>query len=393
MAKRTLRDLDLAGKVVLMRVDFNVPLDETLRVTDDTRIRAALPSIQYVIEHRGRLVLASHLGRPKGQVVDAMRLAPAGKRLAEILGKDVKCLGDCIGPDVESAAAAMGDGDVLLLENVRFHAGEEKNDPDFAKALAAGKDLYVNDAFGTSHRAHASTEGVAHLLPSALGFLMEKEVTYLSKALQSPEHPYLAILGGAKVSDKIPVITSLLDKVDALAIGGAMAYTFLAARGVAVGKSRVEQDLVATSRDLLAKAKDKGVELLLPVDHVSADDFKADAASRIEKTSISDGWMGLDIGPETIALYTAKVAGAKMIVWNGPMGVFEMLPFAEGTRALAKAVAAADATTIVGGGDSVAAVNQFGLADRITHVSTGGGASLEFLEGKTLPGIAAIADK
>ena len=393
MAKRTLHDLEVSGKVVLMRVDFNVPLDDAGGVKDDTRIRAALPSIRYLLENGARLALASHLGRPKGKVADAMRLAPAGKRLGDILGADVKCLGDCIGSDVQAALAAMADGDVVLLENVRFHAGEEKNDPDFVKALAAGKDLYVNDAFGTSHRAHASTEGVAHLLPSALGFLMEKEVAYLSKALQSPERPYLAILGGAKVSDKIPVIANLLEKVDALAIGGAMAYTFLAAKGIAVGKSRVEDDLMASARDLLAKAKQKGVEMLLPVDHVSADAFSADAATRVEKISISDDWIGLDIGPETIALYTAKVAAAKMVVWNGPMGVFEMSPFAEGTRALAKAVAAADATTIVGGGDSVAAIKEFGLADRITHVSTGGGASLEFLEGKTLPGIAAIADK
>ena len=393
MAKRTLHDLDVSGKVVLMRVDFNVPLDDAGGVKDDTRIRAALPSIRYLLENGARLALASHLGRPKGKVADAMRLAPAGKRLGDILGADVKCLGDCIGSDVQAALAAMADGDVVLLENVRFHAGEEKNDPDFVKALAAGKDLYVNDAFGTSHRAHASTEGVAHLLPSALGFLMEKEVAYLSKALQSPDRPYLAILGGAKVSDKIPVIANLLEKVDALAIGGAMAYTFLAAKGIAVGKSRVEDDLMASSRDLLAKAKQKGVEMLLPVDHVSADAFSADAATRVEKIAISDDWIGLDIGPETVALYTAKVAAAKMVVWNGPMGVFEMSPFAEGTRALAKAVAAADATTIVGGGDSVAAIKEFGLADRITHVSTGGGASLEFLEGKTLPGIAAIADK
>lgn len=393
MAKRTLGDLDVAGKVVLMRVDFNVPLDDAGGVKDDTRIRAALPSIQHVVTGGGRLVLASHLGRPKGKVVDAMRLAPVGKRLAEILGADVKCLGDCIGPRVEAALAAMRDGDVVLMENVRFHGEEEKNDPDFAKALAAGKDFYVNDAFGTSHRAHASTEGVAHLLPSALGFLMEKEVTYLSRALQHPEHPYLAILGGAKVCDKIPVITSLLQKVDALAIGGAMAYTFLAAKHVDVGKSRVEKDLLDTSRDLLTTAEHRGVQMLLPVDHVSADKFEADAARRIEKVSISDGWMGLDIGPETIDIYTAKVAEARMIVWNGPMGVFEMAPFAEGTRALAQAVAAADATTIVGGGDSVAAIKEFDLAGDITHVSTGGGASLEFLEGKVLPGIAAIADE
>jgi len=393
VAKRTLHDLEVSGKVVLMRVDFNVPLDDAGGVKDDTRIRAALPSIRYLLENGARLALASHLGRPKGKVVDAMRLAPAGKRLGDILGADVKCLDDCTGPDAEAALAAMADGDVVLLENVRFHVGEEKNDPGFAKGLAAGKDLYVNDAFGTSHRAHASTEGVAHLLPSALGFLMEKEVAYLSKALQSPERPYLAILGGAKVSDKIPVIANLIEKVDALAIGGAMAYTFLAAKGIAVGKSRVEDDLMASSRDLLAKAKRKGVEMLLPVDHVSADDFSADAATRVEKIAISDDWIGLDIGPETVALYTAKVAAAKMVVWNGPMGVFEMSPFAEGTRALAKAVAAADATTIVGGGDSVAAIKEFGLAGRITHVSTGGGASLEFLEGKTLPGIAAVADK
>ena len=392
MARRTLADMDVKGKVVLMRVDFNVPLDENGRVTDDTRITAALPSIRYVLDHGGRLVLCSHLGRPKGEVVDSLRLAPAGERLAELIGKPVKCLADCIGPEVEAAIGAMKDGDVILLENLRFHPGEEKNDPAFAKALAAGKDLYVDDAFGAVHRAHASTEGVAHLLPAAAGLLVQKEVAYLSKALDNPEHPYMAILGGAKVSDKIPVITSLLDRVDGLAIGGAMAYTFLAAQGVGVGKSRVEPDLIDTARELLARAADKRVDMLLPVDHVVADDFSATADVRTEKVSISDGWLGMDIGPETVALYSARIASAKMIVWNGPMGVFEMAPFAAGTEAIAKAVAASDATSIVGGGDSVAAITKFGLADRITHVSTGGGASLEFLEGKTLPGLAAIPE-
>ncbi|MFH0964250.1 MAG: phosphoglycerate kinase [Planctomycetota bacterium] len=392
MPKRTLRDLDVGRRVVLMRVDFNVPLDEKGGVTDDTRIRASLPSIEYVRARGGKLVLASHLGRPKGTVVESMRLAPAGKRLAELLGRAVALPSDCIGGPADTAVRSMKAGDVILLENVRFHAEEEENDPAFAKALAAGKDLYVNDAFGTAHRAHASTEGVAHLLPSAIGFLMEKEVTYLGKALENPERPYLAILGGAKVSDKIPVIRNLLDRVDVLAIGGAMAYTFLVARGISVGKSKVERDFVDTAAELLKIAQGKKLDVLLPVDHVSADGFRPDAKSRVEKTSISEGWMGVDIGPETVALFARTIRSARMIVWNGPMGVFEMEPFAKGTREIAKAVAASHATTIVGGGDSVAAIEQFGLADRITHVSTGGGASLEFLEGKTLPGIAAIPD-
>jgi len=393
MAKMTVRDLGLAGKKVLMRVDFNVPLDDELTITDDTRIRAALPTIQYVLEQGASLVLMSHLGRPKGEPNPELSLAPAAARLGELLGKPVKQLGDCVGPEVEAAVAAMGPGAVCVLENLRFHAEETKNDPEFAKQLAALGDAYVNDAFGTAHRAHASTEGVtAHLQPAAAGFLLEKEIEYFTAALDSPEHPFVAVMGGAKVSDKIGVIENLLDKVDCLLVGGGMTYTFLKAMGQNVGNSKLEPDKVDTAARVLELAKEKGVELMLPTDHVIADDFSEAANTQIVDGEIPDGWLALDIGPKTTAAFVEKLKTAKLVVWNGPMGVFEMEPFAAGTRAVAEALAESDATSIIGGGDSVAAVAQAGLSDKMSHISTGGGASLEFLEGKTLPGVAALSD-
>ncbi len=393
MAKMTIRDVKLAGKRVLMRVDFNVPLDDKLNITDDTRIRAALPTIKYAVEGGAKLILVSHLGRPKGK--DAkLSLRPAAERLAELLGRPVKQLADCIGPEVEAAVAQMKNGDVVMLENVRFYPQEEKNAPDFAQKLAKVADLYVNDAFGTAHRAHASTEGVTkYLKPAVSGFLLEKEIEYFTRALQKPDRPFIAVMGGAKVSDKIPVIENLLDKVNCLIIGGGMAYTFLKVQGFTVGKSKLEPDMLDTAGRILGLANQKKVELLLPEDHVIADDFKEDAKTQVVKVNIPDGWMALDIGPETIKKYVDRLKTARMIVWNGPMGVFEMKPFAKGTEAVAKAMAESKAVTIVGGGDSVAAVQQFGVSDRITHISTGGGASLEFLEGRVLPGVAALTDK
>ena len=394
MAKMTIRDVELNGKRVLMRVDFNVPLDDDRKITDDTRIRAALPTIEYAAGKGAKLILMSHLGRPKGKVVPEMSLAPAAAALGKLLGKTVKQLGDCIGPEVEAAVAKMKDGDVVLLENLRFHPEEKKNDAEFAGKLASLGDLYVNDAFGTAHRAHASTAGVTkHLSPAVSGLLLEKEIEYFTKAVESPDRPFVAVLGGAKVSDKIGVIENLLDKVDCLIIGGGMAYTFLKAKGAAVGKSKLEPDKVETAAHILGLAKDKGVELLLPEDHVIADDFSETANRKTVTGDIPDGWMALDIGAETTMAFEAKLTTARMVVWNGPMGVFEMAPFATGTRAVAETLAKSDATTIIGGGDSVAAVHQFGVADRMSHISTGGGASLEFLEGKVLPGVAALTDK
>ena len=389
MAKRTLEDIDMKGKRVLMRVDFNVPLDGT-RVTDDTRIKAALPSINRVLDDGGSLVLMSHLGRPKGKVVEGLRMAPVAARLSEILGREVKTVRDCIGPEAEKAAEGLGLGEILLLENLRFHAEEEAGDDDFAKKLAALGDVYVNDAFGTAHRAHASVAGVPKYLEAAAGYLLEKEVAYLGDAMADPARPFVAILGGAKVSDKVTVIEKLLEKVDAILIGGAMTYTFMKARGLPVGDSLVEEERIELAADLLAKAAGK---LILPVDHLVAKELDASSETRIVGNEIPDGWKGVDIGPETIARYGAEVAKARTVVWNGPMGVFEIEPFAAGTKALAEAIAASDAMSIIGGGDSAAAVQKFGLADRMTHVSTGGGASLEFLEGKVLPGVAAIPDK
>jgi len=392
MDKLSIRDLDVKGKKVLMRVDFNVPLAGDT-ITDDTRIVAALDSIRYVLDNGGALVLMSHLGRPKGKVKEELRLTPVAKRLEQLLGKPVRKTDDCIGPDVQAAAAELAPGDVLLLENLRFHPEEEAGDRDFARQLAALGDLYVDDAFGTCHRAHASTAIITQFVDqAAAGFLLEKEIEYLGKAVADPDKPYVAILGGAKVSDKIPVIENLITKVDAIIIGGAMAYTFLKTQGEAIGKSRLEEEMLQTAARLVKQAQDAGVDVLLPVDHVVADNFAEDAATQTVD-EIPDGWMALDIGPKTIDLFTGKLKEAKTIVWNGPMGVFEMAPFAAGTRAIAEALAGSDATTIIGGGDSAAAVNQFGLADKMSHISTGGGASLEFLEGKELPGIAALSDK
>lgn len=394
-AKMTVKDLDLKGKRVFCRVDFNVPLDDQGRITDDTRIVASLPTIRHIIEQGGRLILASHLGRPKAAPNPKYSLAPVAPHLARLLGKPVAMAKDCIGPDVEQLAAGLQDGDILLLENVRFHAGEEKNDPAFCRQLATLADLYVNDAFGTAHRAHASTEGVARLLsPAMAGFLMEKEIRYLGDALSEPKRPFVAVLGGAKVSDKILVIENLLAKVDALVIGGGMAYTFLKAQGHEIGKSLLEADKLELARNLLAEADKRGIRLLLPQDHVIAREFKADAEHKIcTNADFPADWMGLDIGPESAALFTDLLKGAGTVVWNGPMGVFEFPAFAQGTFAVARALADSAALSIIGGGDSVAAVNQSGLDDRMTHISTGGGASLEFLEGKELPGIAALTDK
>jgi len=400
MPKLSITDLDLKGKRVFMRVDFNVPLDEGGNVSDDTRIRAALPSIQYAIEHGARLSLASHLGRPKAKADPKYSLAPAARKLSELLGKEISLAPDSIGPEVRAMADSLGKGEVLMLENVRFHAGEEANDPEYARQLAEIADLYINDAFGTAHRAHASTEGITRFVEkSAAGFLMEKELRYLGQALENPERPFVVILGGAKVSDKIAVIENLIKTADAILIGGAMAYTFLKSQGMETGHSLVEGDKLDLARDLLARAKESGVKLLLPVDNIVVD--KAAWDSNLDSvepracavSDIKPEEAGFDIGPEAVRQFSEKIASAKTIVWNGPVGLFEREPFDRGTRAIAEAVASSDAITIIGGGDSVAAVVEAGVADRITHVSTGGGASLEFLAGETLPGVAALTDK
>ncbi len=400
MPKLSIRDLDLAHKRVLIRVDFNVPLKDGI-IGDDTRIRETLPTIEYALRHKAKVILCSHLGRPKGQRVGSMSLRPLVDRLRTLLdhvldpAENVAFSPDCVGEIATEMCTQLASGQTLLLENLRFHPEEEANDPAFAAQLAALCDLYVNDAFGAAHRAHASTEGVTHhVAQSAAGLLMEKELTYLGKVLEQPDKPLVAIIGGAKVSDKIEVIDSLLDRADTLIIGGGMAYTFLNAQGQTTGKSLVEQDKIDVARSALDKARENGVKLLLPVDHILADRFSPDAATQTFSGTgpFPRDWMALDVGPETQALFAAEIAGARTVLWNGPMGVFEMPAFAAGTNAIAKAVANADATTIVGGGDSVAAIHKSGFADRITHISTGGGASLEFLEGKTLPGVAAIPE-
>ncbi len=391
MNKKTIKDVEWSGKRALVRCDFNVPLDDDQNITDDIRIREAVPTIRYLLDQGAAVVLCSHLGRPKGQVVDTMRLTPVAGRLSELLNKTVNKLDDCVGPVVEAAVAAMKPGDVVLLENLRFHAQEEKNDPAFAKQLAALGDVFVNDAFGTAHRAHASTAGVADYMPAVAGFLMQKEIDFLGSAVENPKRPFVAILGGAKISDKIGVIANLLSKADALLIGGGMANTFFKAKGYEMGDSLVEESSLDQARDLMAKGGDK---LVLPVDVVMADAFSADANTKtVGADAVQPGWRVLDVGPKTVKLFAEKVSGAKTVVWNGPMGVFEMEPFAKGTFEVAKALAESNATTIIGGGDSAAAVEQSGLADRITHISTGGGASLEFLEGIELPGIAVLDDK
>ncbi len=393
--KLSLNDIEVRGKRVFCRVDFNVPLDAAGNVTDDTRITAALPTIRHILAQGGRLILASHLGRPKEGPEPKYSLAPAAACLAAHLGRTVAMAPDCVGPEVEALVAALKDGDVLLLENVRFHKGETKNDPALAAQMARLGDLYVNDAFGAAHRAHASTEGVARLLqPAVAGFLLEKELRYLGQALAAPERPFVAVIGGAKVSDKIAVIENLLAKVDTLIIGGGMAYTFLKAQGRPIGKSLVEEDRLELARTLVAAAAQRGVQLLLPSDHVIAERFAADADHRVcGDDDFPADWMALDIGPVTRAAYTKALQSARMVIWNGPMGVFEFDAFAAGTLAVAHTLAESTATTIIGGGDSVAAVKKAGVEEKMTHISTGGGASLEFLEGKELPGVAALTDK
>jgi phosphoglycerate kinase len=388
--KKTITDVDVNGKKVFVRVDFNVPLKDG-KVSDDTRIRAAIPTIEYLLQHGAAVILASHLGRPKGGPDPKYSLQPVVGRLSELLGQPVQFAEDCIGPVAESAGKALKPGQVLLLENTRFHPEEEKNDPEMSRKLAALADLYVNDAFGSAHRAHASTEGITKFLPGVAGFLMEKEIRYLGQAIADPKRPFVAILGGAKISDKIGVIKNLLTKADAILIGGGMANTFFKAQGYPVADSLVEDEALETARQLLGEGKSK---LRLPVDIVIADKFDAEADSKIIETGpVPDGWRILDIGPKTIAAYSKVVGGAGTVVWNGPMGVFEFPKFAEGTFGVAKAVAASSATSIIGGGESVAAIQQSGLAGKITHISTGGGASLEMLEGLDLPGVAALQDK
>ena len=394
MNKKTIEDIDVSGKRVLVRCDFNVPLDGT-KITDDTRIVAALPTIQYLLDHNAAVILCSHLGRPKGEFNMKYSLAPVAERLSEKLGKKVVLAKDVIGEDAQKCVSEMKPGDIVLLENVRFHKEEEKNDPEFAKKLASFADIYVNDAFGTAHRAHASTEGVAHYLPAVAGFLIKKELEIMGKALENPARPFVAILGGAKVSDKIGVINNLLDKVDTLIIGGGMSYTFQKALGGSVGNSLCENDKLDLAKEMLEKAKAKGVRMLLPVDNVCGQEFSNDTMRiTVHSKQIPDGWEGMDIGPNTQALFAAEIANAATVVWNGPMGVFEFPNFAAGTRAIAQALADnQNCVSIIGGGDSAAAVEQMGYADKMTHISTGGGASLEFLEGKELPGVAALNDK
>ncbi|MBT3320321.1 MAG: phosphoglycerate kinase [Clostridia bacterium] len=394
MNKKTVKDIDVAGKKVLVRVDFNVPLNDKRAITDETRITAALPTLNYLIEQGAKLIVCSHLGRPKGEFKEEFSLAPVAARLSEIMDCKVTFASDVIGDSAKAAVEAVQEGEMVLLENVRFHKEETKGDPEFAKKLASYAEVFVNDAFGTSHRAHASTAVVADYIPAVAGFLIGKELDFLGGALSEPERPFVAILGGAKVSDKIGVIDNLIAKVDTIIIGGGMAYTFLKAKGMEVGASMVDENSIELALGLLEKAEEKGVDILLPVDSIIGDKFAADAKVDIAASEhMPVGWLGLDIGPASNMLYADKIRTAKTIVWNGPMGVFEMEAFAEGTKVVAKAMSECDAVTIIGGGDSAAAVKQLGFADAMTHISTGGGASLEFLEGKELPGVAALMDK
>ncbi|WP_203248713.1 phosphoglycerate kinase [Sporosarcina beigongshangi] len=391
-SKKTMKDLQLEGQRVFCRVDFNVPM-ENGQVTDVTRIRAAIPTIEYMVEQGAKVILASHLGRPNGEVNEEMRLTVAGEKLAELIGKPVLKLDTSIGQEVEQAIASMKNGDIVLLENVRFHAGEEKNDADLAKNFADLADVFVNDAFGAAHRAHASTAGIADYIPAVSGLLIEKELDVLGKALSTPERPFTAIIGGAKVKDKIGVINHLLDKVDNLIIGGGLAYTFLKAQGYEIGKSLLEEDKIDLAKSFIQKAKDNGVKLYLPIDVTIADDFSKDANTKVVKNdAIPADWEGLDIGTETAELYAKVIEESKLIIWNGPMGVFELEPFAGGTKRVAQAMAVTSGYTVIGGGDSAAAVEKFGVADKMDHISTGGGASLEFMEGKDLPGVSALND-
>ena len=394
MSKKTVKDIDLKGKKVFVRCDFNVPMDENQKITDNRRIVAALPTIKYLIEQNCKVILASHLGRPKGEVKPEFSLAPVAAELSKQLGQEVLMAKDVIGESAKTLAANLQEGQVMLLENVRFHREETDNDPEFAKELASMAEVFVNDAFGTAHRAHASTEGISHYLPSVSGFLIEKELKFLGDALNNPERPFVAILGGAKVSDKIGVIDSLLEKVDTLMIGGGMAYTFFKAQGYEVGNSLCEPDKCELALSLMEKAKNKGVKLMLPVDTKVGKEFKPDTESKtVAWTEIPEGWEGFDIGEKTIEMFKNELKTAKTVVWNGPLGLFEFDQFAIGTNEIAHALAEIDATTIIGGGDSAAAVEKAGLADKMTHISTGGGASLEFLEGKKLPGIECLQDK
>ncbi|WP_166240867.1 phosphoglycerate kinase [Paenibacillus turpanensis] len=393
MNKKSVRDVNVSGKKVFVRVDFNVPL-ENGAITDDTRIRETLPTIKFLIEGGAKVILASHLGRPKGQVVEEMRLTPAGVRLSELLGRPVIKADEAVGDNVKALIADMKEGDVLLLENVRFYPGEEKNDPELAKQFAELADLFVNDAFGAAHRAHASTEGIAHHLPAVSGLLMEKELDVLGKALNNPDRPFTAIVGGAKVKDKIDVINNLINLADNVIIGGGLSYTFLKAQGHEIGKSLVDNEKLDLALSFIQKAKDRGVNFLLPVDIVVADDFSAKANTQIvDVDGIPADWEGIDIGPKTRELYSKVIKESKLVVWNGPMGVFEIEPFSHGTRAVGEACAETSGYTVIGGGDSAAATEKFGLADKMDHISTGGGASLEFMEGKALPGVVALNDK
>lgn len=392
--KKTVEDIEVGGKKVLVRCDFNVPFDDKGNITDPKRINEAMKTIRYLVDHKAKVILCSHLGRPKGEFNMKYSLAPVAAYLSKALGQEVKMAKDVIGDSAKSIAASLKDGEVELLENVRFHKEEEKNDPAFAKELASLAEIYVNDAFGTAHRAHASTAGVADYLPAVCGFLIQKEITVMGKALADPKRPFVAILGGAKVSDKIGVITNLLDKVDTLIIGGGMAYTFMKALGYSIGSSICENDKVELAKDIMAKAKEKGVKFLIPVDNVIGKEYKADTDfRRVDSDTIPDGWMGLDIGAKSCALFAGAIKGAGTVVWNGPMGVSEWEHFANGTIAVAQAVADSGSISIIGGGDSAAAIEKLGFAEKMTHISTGGGASLEFLEGKVLPGIACLNDK